>query len=136
MVNPSRAFFLTLGASSAEDGTADLQTSSNFAVSSFAGQFGIVMDGQDATPQLLSRIGTLVFKSGKLTLNELVNASSTGTGTQLLGGVCSVSANGRMICNLSNGRLNFVMYAVSSSRTYVLQSDAGTLTSGVTQLQQ
>jgi hypothetical protein len=139
MVNPSRAFFLNVNPSTAEDGTADLQTSANFTAANFNGQFGLVMDGVDITPELLSRIGTLQFDgSSKLALNELANASASGAGAQspgLITGTYTTAANGRATGSLNSGSLNFVMYAVSGSQFYVLQTDTGYVTSGTLQLQ-
>lgn len=147
MVSPSRAFFLDNGASQFEDGTADLQTTSSFSASSLKGQFAIVMDGLDRTPeqfgqsdQLLSRVGTLQFDgSTNLTLNELVNASGSGSGGQspgILRGTYSASSSGRFVGNLNNNSLDLVIYAVSSSQAYVLQIDSGVITSGTVELQQ
>jgi len=97
------------------------------------------MGGIDVTPELLSRIGTLQFDgTGKLTLNELANASASGGGAQspgLLSGPYSVSSNGRITGNLSGGGLDLVMYAVSGSDAYALQIDPGTNTSGTVSLQ-
>jgi hypothetical protein len=147
MVNPSRAFFVNAGGGSVEDGTADLQQSQNFLLSTFTQQYSIAMDGWDVFTQsaeLLSRVGTLQFDgAGKLTLNEVVNASSSGAGAQiptggLLRGTYSTTSNGRIVASLSNsgGALNLVLYAVSGSEAYVLQTDPGSFTSGMIQLQQ
>ncbi|HTM38626.1 MAG TPA: hypothetical protein VL156_17875 [Terriglobales bacterium] len=144
MVNPGRAFFLNASGAAVEDGTADLQPTQNFSIPTFSGQFSLVMAGLDGTPELLSRVGTLQFDgTGKLALNEVVNASLTQAGAQIpaggiLTGTYSVGSNGRIIGTLSNsgGGLGLVMYAVSGSEAYVLQSDQGTFTSGMAQLQQ
>jgi hypothetical protein len=147
MVSPSRAFFLDNSATEFQDGAADSQTASSFSVSTMKGQFVIVMDGLDRTPeqfglpdQILSRVGTLRFDgSGNLTLNELVNASGSGNGGQspgILTGTYSVLSSGRVVGNLNSNSLDLVMYAVSGSQAYVLQSDAGVITSGTVELQQ
>jgi hypothetical protein len=138
MVSPGRAFFVDTGGSSQEDGTADLQSVQNFSRSTFTQPFGIAMAGLDLLPELLSRIGTLTFNgAGKLTLNELVNTSSTGpVSPGLMSGSYSVDASGRTVVNLNNGALDLVMYAVSPSQAYVLQTDSGFVTSGTLQLQQ
>lgn len=139
MVNPSRAFFLNNNSSVIEDGTADLQTASTFSASSLKGQFALVMDGIDLTPEALARVGTLQFDgSSKLSLNELANASGTGSGAQspgALSGTYSVASNGRVTGTLSGSTLNLVMYAVSGSNAYALQTDVGTNTSGTVELQ-
>ncbi len=139
MVSSSRAFFLDNSPSTFEDGTADLQSTSSFMPSTIKGQFAMVMGGIDVTPELLSRIGTLQFDgTGRLTLNELANASASGGGAQspgLLSGAYSVSSNGRITGNLSGGGLDLVMYAVSGSDAYALQIDPGTNTSGTVSLQ-
>ena len=143
MVNPSRAFFLVNNPSNVEDGAADLQTVPTFAASTLKGQFAMVMDGIDLSPEILARIGTAQFDgTSKLTINELVNASNSGNGAQsppggTLSGPYAVAANGRAVGSLSNalGGLTLVMYAVSGSDAYVLQVDSGTNTSGMIELQ-
>lgn len=140
MVNPNRAFFLDLNPAQFQDGTADLQTVSNFSQSTLAGQFALLMGGIDASPELLTRVGTLQFKSGGLTLNELSSASATGAGGQspgILTGTFTASSNGRITGGAGNsgGGVDFVMYAVSGSQAYVMQSDSGVITSGTIELQ-
>lgn len=148
MVNPNRAFFLGANPSLFDDGTADLQTSSNFSSSTLSGQFALIMGGLDSTPQqsglpiqMLTRVGTLQFNSGaKLTLNELANSSDSGGGGQspgILTGSQTTAANGRITGSVSNGGggVDFVMYAVSGSQAYVLQNDSGVITAGTLELQ-
>jgi len=146
MVSPSRAFFLDNSGTTIEDGTADLQTTSSFSASSLKGQFVIVMDGLDRTPeqlglpdQILARLGTLQFDgAGNLTLNELVNASGSGGGGQspgVLTGTYTVASNGRVVGSLNSNSFHLVMYAVSGSQAYVMQGDAGLITSGTVELQ-
>jgi len=142
MVNPSRAFFLNNDSTVIEDGTADLQTASSFAASSLKGQFALVMDGIGGiglTPEILARVGTLQFDgSSKLVLIELANASGFGSGAQspgALSGTYSVSSNGRVTGTLGGSTLNFVLYGVSGSNAYALQTDVGTNTSGTVELQ-
>lgn len=146
MVSPSRAFFVNVSSSAAEDGTADLQTTSNFANSTLKGQFGLAMDGWDTTPESLSRIGVLQFDgAGRLTLVELAGTSFSGGASQPSGGALagpySTSANGRIAGSLGNsslgsGALNFVMYLVSPSQAYILQTDVGIFSLGTMRLQQ
>lgn len=148
MVNPNRAFFLDASPSQFDDGTADLQTASNFSSSTLSGQFALIMGGIDSTPQqvglpvqMLTRVGTLQFNSGgKLTLNELANASNTGGGGQspgILTGSQTTATNGRITGSTGNGGggVDFVMYAVSGSQAYVLQNDSGVITAGTLELQ-
>jgi hypothetical protein len=143
MVNPNRAFFLDLNAGVFDDGTADLQTTPAFTSTTMSGQYALGMGGIDGSPELLSRIGTLQFNAGsKLVLNELVNASGSGVGGQtpaggLLTGSDNVSANGRITATVGNsaGALDLVMYGVSRSKAYVLQNDAGFVTSGTVEVQ-
>jgi fibronectin-binding autotransporter adhesin len=146
MVSPSRAFFLDNSGATIEDGTADLQTGSSFSAADLKGQFVIVMDGLDRTPeqaglpdQILARLGTLQFDgAGNLTLNELVNASDSSGGGQspgVLTGTYTVASNGRVVASLNGNTLNLVMYALSGSQAYVLQGDAGIITSGSVELQ-
>ncbi|MGH9517439.1 MAG: hypothetical protein ACRD3P_17365 [Terriglobales bacterium] len=142
MVSPTRAFFLDNLTTRAEDGTADLQTVTSFSGATFKGQFALLMDGMDTSPEGLARIGTLQFDgSSKLTLVELVNASQAGTGANnpgALAGTYQVGSGGRFTGSLSNsgGGLDVVGYAVSGSQAYVMQTDAGDNTSGTIQLQQ
>jgi hypothetical protein len=139
MVNPSRAFFLDSITSGVEDGTADLQTVSSFSASTFKGQFAMVMDGADATPEGLARIGTLQFDgSSKLTLSELANGSLIGpTNPGAMSGNYQVSSNGRVVGSVSNngGGVDFIFYAISGSEAYALQPDSATNTSGSIELQ-
>jgi len=148
MVSPARAFFLNESGGTFEDGTADLQTTSSFSNSTMKGQYALVMDGWDVTgdgaglpPQLQAFIGPLQFDgSSKLTFNGLANleVSRSGAATQgAMGGPYSVSTNGRITGTVSNGGGGFdmVMYAVSGSQAYFLQSDSGVITSGTVELQ-
>lgn len=143
MVSPSRAFFLfNTPNNAAEDGTADLQTTTAISAASFKGQYAIVMDGTDVTPEALARIGTLQFDgSSRLTLVELANASQSGSGATSPGamaGKYQVGNAGRFTATTSNsgGGLDLVGYAVSGSQAYMLQTDSGDNTSGTIQLQQ
>jgi hypothetical protein len=143
MVNPSRAFFLENSSNTFDDGTADLQSTSSFSNSTMKGQFALVMDGWDLNfTQLLARVGTLQFDgSSKLTVSELANGSSSAGGAQnpgILTGPYSTSPTGRITGNVSNpgGGFGVIMYAVSDSQAYVLQSDSGVITSGTVELQQ
>jgi hypothetical protein len=142
MVNSSRAFFLDESTSAAEDGTADLQSTNSFSASTMNGQYAMVMDGIDLTPEALARIGTLQFDgSGNLTLVDVENDSSSGAGAQSPGamaGTYQIGANGRITGSVSNGGsgLNFIAYAVSGSQAYVLEVDPDVNTSGTLQLQQ
>lgn len=140
MVSPARAFVVNAGSSTVEDGTADLQTTQNFAVSTFTQQYSMAMDGMDVTPELLSRVGVLQFDGkGNIKLNENANASASGTGASnpgILAGTYTVGSNGRVVETFSGGSLDLVMYAVSASQAYVLQNDSGSTTSGQVLLQQ
>ena len=142
MVSPTRAFFLDNLTTRAEDGTADLQTTTSFSAETFKGQFALLMDGIDTSPEGLARIGTLQFDgASKLTLVELANASQSGTGATnpgAMAGTYQVGSNGRFTGTLSNGGggLDFVGYGVSGTQAYLLQVDQGANTSGTIQLQQ
>jgi hypothetical protein len=149
MVNPSRAFFLDVNSGNFDDGSADLQTASNFSASTIKGQFALVMGGFDASPeqfgappQLLSRVGVAQFDgTGKIVINELANASDPTNGSVsapgLLSGTYTVSSNGRITAGAANanGGFDFVIYAISGSQGYALQDDAGTITSGTLERQ-
>ena len=100
--------------------------------------------GQNALGQDLTRIGPMNFNgSGKLTLAELVNGSLSGAGAQppngggLTGTYQVDSATGRIAGTLwnSGGGLDLVMYVVSGSDAYVLQTDTNMVTSGTVSLQ-
>ncbi|MBV9180712.1 MAG: hypothetical protein JO356_05315, partial [Acidobacteria bacterium] len=81
MVNPSRAFFFDINGTAVQDGTADLQTASSFTVATVKGQFAMVMDGIDLTPELLSRVGVLQFDgTQKAVVTELINSSASLSG--------------------------------------------------------
>ena len=142
MVSPTRAFFLENLTTRAEDGTADLQTTTSFSAATFKGQFAFLMNGIDTSPEGLARIGTLQFDgSSKLTLVELANASQSGSGAVppgAMAGTYQVGSGGRFTGSVSNGGggLDVVGYAVSGSQAYLLQVDPGTNTSGTIQLQQ
>jgi hypothetical protein len=138
MVSPARAFFIDNSGTTLEDGTADLQTTNSFSAATFKGQFATAMDGVDLVDnQLLSRVGALNLDgSNKATLSEDANGSSAGANQTTLSGSYSANNAGRVIINLTtNGGLNLVMYAVSGSQAYVLQQDAGVVTSGTVLLQ-
>jgi hypothetical protein len=146
MVSPSRAFFLISSASDVEDGTADLQTVNSFSTSTMKGQYAMVMDGvefdQFNNVSDLSRIGALNFDgSGRLTLAELANLGGNGAQPPQGGGLTGnyqVDSTGRITGTLNNSGnfpLDLVMYAVSGSDAYVLQTDSGTGTSGTVSLQ-
>lgn len=146
MVSPARAFFLINSGSEVEDGTADLQTVNSFSNSTMNGQFAMVMGGIDLNVgQDLARIGPMNFSgSGKLSLAELVNGSSTGNGAQpppgggLTGSYQVDSSTGRITAIVSNSSVNpldLAMYAISGSAAYALQADTGTVTSGTVSLQ-
>ena len=139
MVSASRAFFLDNQSGRIEDGTADLQNLSAFSTASIKGQLAMVMQGIDISPELLSRVGTMQFDgSGKLTLTERVNASASLSGGQnpgVLSGSYAASTNGRVTASLNGGGLDLVMYAVSTSNAYVLQTNSGVITSGSIELQ-
>jgi hypothetical protein len=140
MVSPSRAFFVNNSAITFEDGTADMQTSANFSTSNFNQQYAMAMDGIDVSPELLSRTGTIKFDgSGKITVNEVLNVSNNSSGAQspgLFSGTYSVASSGRVSMTANGGSLNLVLYAVSPSQAYVLQTDSGTVTSGMLRGQQ
>lgn len=142
MVSPTRAFFLDNLTTRAEDGTADLQTTTSFSAATFKGQFALLMDGIDTSPEGLARIGTLQFDgAGRLTLVELANASQSGAGASnpgAMAGNYQVGNGGRFTGSVSNGGggLDVVGYAVSGSQAYVMQTDSGANTSGTIQLQQ
>lgn len=143
MVNPSRAFFINVNGSATEDGTADLQTSSSFSNSSLSGQFALVMDGSDLSifPSVtLARVGILQFRSGgDLALTEVANDLNTGPSSgQNFTGSYQISGNGLIQATFGNSSLQFVGYAVSGSKAYMLQVDPSGIdtTSGTAELQQ
>jgi hypothetical protein len=140
MVSPSRAMFLDIKGTTVQDGTADLMTVNSFSASTLKGQFAIVMGGLDLTPELLSRAGALQLDgTQKAVLTELVNASATFSGGQTpgtLSGSYVVASGGRSMVSLNSGSLNLVLYSVSASSAYILQANAGFITSGTMGLQQ
>jgi len=142
MVSPSRGFFLiTNDPNAVEDGTLDLR-SGTFTNATMNGQFAFMMDGFDATPQLLDRLGTLTWDgTNKLTLNEVANSSATGQGAispGVLTGSYSVSSNGRAVGTINNLSLtnnDLVFYLISGSDAYLLQNDSGVQINGMISLQ-
>jgi len=139
MVSPARGFFLvTNDATAVQDGTLDLQSGS-FSNATMNGQFAFMMDGFDATPQLLDRLGTLQWDGkSKLILNEVANSSANGFGAQspgVLSGSYSVTSNGRAVGNISALSSNLVFYLISGSDAYVLQNDPGVEINGMISLQ-
>jgi len=139
MVNPTRAFFINESANAVEDGIADLQTSQNLSAASFNGQYSLVMDGISGPVGALSGVGALQFNgAGKLTLNEVANSDAFGFGGgQVLTGTYSAMPNGRIVGTVNGNTFqSLVMYVVSPSQAYVLQTDPGFVTSGTLQLQQ
>ncbi len=141
MVSPSRAYFLFESVASAEDGTADLQTTSTFSNSTLTGQYAMLMDGIDTNPEGVARIGTIQFDGNtKSTVVELVNDSATGSGATnpgALGGTYGITPAGRASVTVSNGggALDLILYSVSSSQAYALQIDQGSNTVGTVELQ-
>lgn len=140
MVSPNRAFFIDNSGLTFQDGTADLQTSNSFSAATLKGQFALTMDGLDLlNSEALSRTGTMQFDgSGNLNFAEEANGTSLGLIQQVLTGTYSVSSNGRATGSVSGGQDigTVVLYAVSSSQAYVLQTDAEFITSGTLVLQQ
>jgi hypothetical protein len=74
--------------------------------------------------------------ASKVTINELANASDPNIGgvnaPGILSGTYTISSNGRISGGAANanGGFDFVMYGVSGSQAYALQSDPGVITSG------
>lgn len=144
LVSPSRAFFLDENAGDVEDGTADLQTGSAFSASTVNGQYAIVMDGVDfINSQAVAGVGTLQFDgTSRITLVELINDSASGVGAQspgTLAGSYQVGGSGRVTTQINGnngGGPDLVMYAISGSQAYALQTDSGENVSGIVQLQQ
>jgi hypothetical protein len=142
MVSSTRGFFLVSDPVKVEDGTIDAQQSSSFSVSSLKGQYAYLNGGFDFTPQLLTRVGTLIPDgNGNLNLNEVVNAFTPTNGATLnnpiVPGTYAVDATGRATATLTGttSNIDLVFYMVSPSQAYVLQNDAGVEISGKTTLQ-
>ncbi|MGH9514018.1 MAG: hypothetical protein ACRD2U_17980 [Terriglobales bacterium] len=133
MVGPSRAFFITANnptdGSLTEDGTADLQQTTPFSTSTINGQFALTMQGVNPS-FFIDRVGTLKWDgAGKLTLNEFVNDTGSGSSPGILTGTYAVSSNGRAtgtINSLSVNSNDLVFYMISNTDGYVLQEDSGT----------
>jgi hypothetical protein len=146
MVNPSRALFLDVNATTVEDGSADAQTATPFP-STLNSQFALVMDGGDFTllglgsgAGVLARVGVMQFRAdGKVNLTELANDSLNGGGAANPGGLAGnyqiSTSTGRIVASFGGGSLNLVMYGVSTSQVYALQTDIGVTTSGSAELQ-
>jgi hypothetical protein len=142
LVSPSRAFALVNDSTKVEDGTVDLQTTSSFTNSNLSGQYGLVMEGITST-NYLTRVGTFIPDgNGNVTLNELVNAFTTGTGASFnspsLTGTYTVGSNGRVAATIvpsTSPNIDLVLYMVSPNQAYVLQGDTGFEVSGSVALQ-
>jgi len=142
LVSPSRAFVLVNDSTKVEDGTVDLQTSTSFTNSNLSGQYGLVMEGI-TTSNYLTRVGTFIPDgNGNLTLNELVNAFTTGTGASFnspsLSGTYTVGSNGRVAATIvpsTSPNIDLVLYMVSPNQAYILQGDTGFEVSGSIALQ-
>jgi hypothetical protein len=145
-VSSSVAFFVTatdpLDSSNVELGTATLQSSASFANGSLKGQYAFRMDGFDTTGGVfVDRVGWLDWTgSSGVSLSEVVNDSGSGGQTSgTLTGTYTVAANGRAtasITNFSQNANDLIIYLVSGSEGYLLQSDAGLEIGGKMNLQQ
>lgn len=144
LVSPSRAFVLVNDSTKLEDGTVDLQTTSSFTNSNLSGQYGLVMEGFVlGSNNYLTRVGTLIPDgNGNVTLNELVNAFTTGTGASFnspsLTGTYTVGSNGRVAATIvpsTSPNIDLVLYMVSPNQAYILQGDTGFEVSGSVALQ-
>jgi hypothetical protein len=146
LVSSSRGFFLINDSTKVEDGTMDLQSSNSFTNSNLNGQYALVMDGYIINSNFLTRVGTFIPNgAGTLNLNEIANSLPFGAGSiatinqpGFLPGTYAVASNGRAtatITNLSLANNDIVLYLVSPSKAYVLQSDVGVEISGTTAVQ-
>jgi hypothetical protein len=148
MVNPARAFFLTLSDSSdpskIEDGTADEQQGA-FSTSSLNGQYAFSMDGIDllangGSQTFVDRVGWIQWNgNGGLTWNENVNSNGTINSSGALSGTYTVSSDGRTaatVNDLSYSNNDIVFYLVSGSNAYILENDAGVQINGMMNQQQ
>jgi hypothetical protein len=125
MVSPSRGFFLVNDPNAVQDGTLDLQTTSNFSNSTLDGQYAVAMTGFDAGG-LKDRVGTLQKQgSNELVLNEFTNSNGTITVPIILSGNYSVSPNGRVGAAINSLSNNLVFYLISGTDAYIVQADPG-----------
>jgi hypothetical protein len=137
MVNSGRAFFLVNDSTKVEDGTIDAQQAISFTNASLTGQYAYGNDGNDLTPEWLTRVGTFIPDgNGKVHLNEVVNVFTPANGailnSPLVPGTYVVSASGRGTSTLtgSTNNVDLVFYMASPSAAYVLQSDSGVQVGG------
>jgi hypothetical protein len=145
-VSASEAFFVTttdpVDTSNVESGTAGLQQSASFANASLKGQYAFRMDGFDAINGFfVDRVGWLQSDgSSAVSLSEAVNDSGAGGQTSgTLTGSYSVATNGRATATINTFSENpndVIMYLVSGTEGYVLQSDSGLEIGGKMSLQQ
>jgi hypothetical protein len=130
MVSPSRGFFLVNDPNAVQDGTLDLQTTTNFSNATANGQYALVMTGFDGGG-LKDRVGTLQWDGGGgLVLNEFTNSNGTITVPIILSGNCSVSSNGRATASINNLSNNLAFYLISATDAYVVQADPGVQITG------
>ena len=136
LVSPTRAFFLVNDPTKVEDGTADQQSTNSFSNSNLSGQYALVMDGFDSTPELVDRVATLQGDGkGNLNFNELVSDSGSTNTPGCLTGNYTVAGNGRVSAAITNLSSNLVIYMASPNKGYILQDDTGVEVSGTIALQ-
>ncbi len=125
LVSTGRAFFLFDDITKTEDGTMDAQSSSSFATTDLSGQFAMLMGGYDAT-DFVDRTG-IVQADGKGGLNTvyLLNRTGVVSSPGCLSGTYTISANGRVVGNVTSLSSNLVLYMVSPNQAYILQGDGG-----------
>jgi hypothetical protein len=136
MISPARGFFVVDDPTTIQEGTLDLQQTTNFSNATMNGQYGLIMDGFDSG-FAKDRVGTLQWNgSGKLVLNEFTNSNGVITVPIVLSGTYSVSSNGRTTGSINSLSNNLVFYLVSGSNAYVLQNDTGVQIDGTISKQQ
>jgi hypothetical protein len=132
LVSPSLAYFISDDTTKAEDGIAQLQSTTSFSNASLSGQYAFFMDGLNfAAEAYVDRVGWInVDGNGNLTLfqSELDNGTLTNNG-KFSGTYNTVAANGRAtatVNGISAAPSDITFYLVSPTEAYILQSGAST----------
>jgi len=137
MVSPSRAFTITNSPTSIEDGSVDKQVGT-FSTATLNGIYAFGITGFDGS--LTNDLTGTLTGNGSGTLNMVLLPNVNGqipaqNQTQSFSGTYTVSNNGRVVGSLNNFSSNLIMYMVSSSQAYIIQTDSNVELHGAMTLQ-
>ncbi len=130
LASPSLAYFISDDPTKAEDGIAQLQSTTSFSNSSLSGQYAFFMDGLNFSSGYIDRVGWISGDgAGNLKWSEAVNNEGSINSGNFTGTYNTVSANGRAtatVTNISTVNNDITFYLVSPSEAYILQSGSQT----------